>query len=148
MTAMKPPPDMTKPCPKQVGNLVKIYFSSDPENTSASIVVGFGKFHYWLLFVAGWANASDAIEILCISLLLPSAQCDLKLTSGDKGWLTAILFIGMLIGGYVWGAVSDVFGRKKTLIVAMFANALCGFASSLSQEKVSFFIIRFLSGVG
>ena len=40
---------------------------------------GFGRFHYWLLFVCGWANASDAIEILCISFVLPSATCDLSL---------------------------------------------------------------------
>ena len=24
---------------------------------------GYGRFHYWLLFVCGWANASDAIEV-------------------------------------------------------------------------------------
>ena len=100
------------------------------------------------MFVCGWANASDAIEILCISFLLPSAKCDLKLTSSEQGWLSAILFIGMLIGGYVWGGISDVYGRKKTLIIAMFVNAFCGFGSSLSQEKISFFIIRFVSGVG
>ena len=33
-----------------------------------------------LLLVCGWANASDAVEILCISFLLPSAECDLALT--------------------------------------------------------------------
>ena len=58
---------------------------------------GFGKFHYWLLLVCGWANASDAVEILCISFLLPSAECDLKLTTSDKGWLSATLFIGKVI---------------------------------------------------
>ena len=58
---------------------------------------GFGKFHYWLLLVCGWANASDAIELLCISFLLPSAECDLKLTTSDKGWLSATAFIGTRI---------------------------------------------------
>jgi len=122
--------------------------STKTDFETAQKIAGFGKFHYWLLFVCGWANASDAIEILCISFLLPAAQCDLKLTSAEKGWLSAIMFIGMLIGGYLWGGVSDVYGRKKTLIVAMMVNAVCGFASSLSQEKISFFVIRFLSGVG
>ena len=109
---------------------------------------GYGKFHWILLMVCGWANASDAIEVICISFLLPSAQCDLKLTSGDKGWLSAILFVGMMIGGYVWGTLGDSMGRKKILINAMFVNAICGFASSLAQEKITFFILRFLSGVG
>ena len=137
---------------------------------------GFGKFHYWLLLVCGWANASDAIELLCISFLLPSAECDLKLTTSDKGWLSATSFIGkkklrikvqtflefdlnirnnfhiklsgMLFGGYIWGSICDVYGRKSTLIVAMFLNAFSGFASSLCQEKISFIVLRLISGLG
>ena len=50
-----------------------------------------------MLLVCGWANASDAIELLCISFLLPSAECDLKLTTSDKGWLSATAFIGTRI---------------------------------------------------
>ena len=40
---------------------------------SALELSGYGWFHYWLAFICGWANASDAVEILCISFLLPSA---------------------------------------------------------------------------
>lgn len=58
------------------------------------------------------------------------------------------MFIGMLIGGYFWGSLGDAFGRRKTLMVAMFVNALCGILSSLAQEKTTFFIFRFLSGLG
>ena len=111
-------------------------------------MAGFGRFHYWLLFVCGWANASDAIEILCISFVLPSATCDLDLTSGDKGWLSATTFIGMLIGGYIWGSIGDTIGRKKTLMIAMYVNALFGILSSLSQTKGFFFAFRFFSGLG
>jgi hypothetical protein len=38
--------------------------------------------------------SSDAIEVLSVSFLLPAATCDLKLSSADKGWLNAIVFIG------------------------------------------------------
>jgi len=109
---------------------------------------GFGRFHYWLLFVCGWANASDAIEILCISFVLPSATCDLSLSSEDKGWLSAITFIGMLVGGYTWGSLGDQFGRRKTLMVAMIVNAIFGIGSSFSQIKATFFVCRFFSGLG
>ena len=59
------------------------------------------------MFVCGWANASDAIEILCISFLLPSAECDLELTGERKGNLSLILFVGMLVGGYIWVTVDQ-----------------------------------------
>lgn len=55
---------------------------------------GHGKFHYWLLLVCGWANAADAVEILCVSFLLPSAECDLRMTSADKGLLSGMVFLG------------------------------------------------------
>lgn len=55
---------------------------------------GFGLFHGLLLVVCGWANASDAVEILCVSFLLPTARCDLHLSSSDMGLLTANIFLG------------------------------------------------------
>ena len=56
--------------------------------------IGFGRFHYFLLIVCGLANASDAIEILCVSFILPSAECDLKMTTSDKGFLSSMTFVG------------------------------------------------------
>ena len=109
---------------------------------------GYGRFHYWLLLVCGWANASDAVEILCISFLLPSAECDLQLSPSRKGWLSAILFVGMMIGGYVWGSLGDTLGRRRVLINAMLVNAVAGILSSFSQEFYFFMIFRFISGVG
>ncbi len=57
-----------------------------------------------------FANASDAIEILCISFVLPSAECDLDLSTTDKGYLSSVTFAGMMIGGYVWGTLADISG--------------------------------------
>ena len=59
-----------------------------------------------------------------------------------------LAFLGMLVGGYVWGGLGDSLGRKKTLIGAMIINALCGFLSSFATSKGLFFTLRFFSGVG
>jgi MFS transporter, VNT family, synaptic vesicle glycoprotein 2 len=56
--------------------------------------IGFGKFNYIMLLLCGFANASDAIEILCVSFILPAAECDLDLSSQQKGYLNAITFFG------------------------------------------------------
>ncbi|XP_064421870.1 synaptic vesicle glycoprotein 2C isoform X3 [Latimeria chalumnae] len=56
---------------------------------------GFGWFHALLLLACGWANASDAVEILCVSFLLPTARCDLHLSTADMGWLTSSIFLGL-----------------------------------------------------
>lgn len=47
-----------------------------------------------------------------VSFVLPSA-CDLRLTSNEKGWLNAIIFVGMMVGGYSFGGVADIKVREK-----------------------------------
>jgi hypothetical protein len=58
--------------------------------------IGYGKFHWLVLILCGWAVSSDAIEVLSVSFMLPSAEKDLKMSSQDKGWLNAIIFVGEL----------------------------------------------------
>jgi len=120
----------------------------DQDFETALQQTGYGKFHYWLAMVCGWANASDAVEILCVSFLLPSAECDLQLTPVKKGYLSASLFVGMMIGGYIWGSLGDSLGRKTVLINSMVVNGVAGLVSSLGQNFWFFLVMRFISGVG
>lgn len=56
---------------------------------------GFGIFHVFLLLVSGLATSADAVEIFGVSFVVPIAEDDLNLSTGDKGWLDASIFIGM-----------------------------------------------------
>ncbi|XP_064168340.1 synaptic vesicle glycoprotein 2C [Anguilla rostrata] len=109
---------------------------------------GFGCFHGLLLVVCGWANASDAVEILCVSFLLPTARCDLQLGSADMGLLTASMFLGMMVGGYMWGYLADQSGRKKVLVISLAVNGVFGALASLAPWFWLFLALRFISGVG
>lgn len=109
---------------------------------------GFGLFHGLLLVVCGWANASDAVEILCVSFLLPTARCDLQLSSADMGLLTASIFLGMMVGGYVWGYLADQRGRKKVLVISLTVNGVFGAIASLAPWFWLFLLLRFISGIG
>lgn len=123
--------------------------SDEPVSYEAALKsIGYGKFHIILLALCGWAVSSDAIEVLSVSFMLPSAQCDLKLSSEDKGWLNAIIFVGMMVGGYFWGSMADKFGRRSVLMGSLTVNGLGGLVSSTSQVFWLFLIMRFISGVG
>ena len=111
-------------------------------------LIGFGAFQWFLSIVCILANASDAIEILCISFVLPSAECDLDLSTTDKGYLSSVTFAGMMVGGYFWGTLADVSGRKKILIQALLFNALFAILSGFSRSLVILLVFRFLSGIG
>lgn len=109
-------------------------------------LTGYGKFHYLLLTVCGFVSTSEEMDVISMSFILPSAQCDLKLNTQTKGWLNSIIFIGMMAGAYAWGSVADSLGRKKVLIAISFMNALCIVASSFSQSYELFMLFRFLNG--
>uniref|UniRef100_A0A3Q1EZ27 Synaptic vesicle glycoprotein 2 n=1 Tax=Acanthochromis polyacanthus TaxID=80966 RepID=A0A3Q1EZ27_9TELE len=106
----------------------------------------FGLFHWLLLVVCGWANASDAVEILCVSFLLPTARCDLKLSSSDMGLLTASIFL-MMVGGYMWGYLADQRGRRRVLVVSLTVNGLFGGLASFASWFWLFLLLRFISGI-
>ncbi|GLH05621.1 Organic cation transporter-like protein [Gryllus bimaculatus] len=109
-------------------------------------LTGYGKFHYFLLAVCGFVSTSEEMDVISMSFILPSAQCDLKLSTQTKGWLNSIIFIGMMVGAYAWGSVADSLGRKKVLIAISIMNALCIVASSFSQNYELFMLFRFLNG--
>ncbi|XP_068458448.1 synaptic vesicle glycoprotein 2C [Clinocottus analis] len=109
---------------------------------------GFGSFHWLLLLACGWANASDAVEILCVSFLLPTARCDLLLSSSDMGLLTASIFLGMMVGGYMWGYLADQRGRRRVLVVSLTVNGVFGGLASVAPKFWLFLLLRFVSGIG
>lgn len=109
---------------------------------------GYGRYHWKVLALCGWAVSSDAIEVLSVSFLLPAATCDLKLSSADKGWLNAIVFIGMLLGGYFWGSLADHQGRRTVLMWSLTVNGIGVLISSVVQSFWAFLLCRFFSGIG
>lgn len=53
----------------------------------------------------------------CLSSRL--RQRNFRMTSEDKGLLTAVPMLGMILGSYFWGCLADTKGRKYVLIGAL-----------------------------
>lgn len=121
-------------------------YSSKADFEQAIELTGYGKFHYILLAICGLVSTSEEMDVISMSFILPSAECDLDLNTQTKGWLNSIIFIGMMVGAYAWGSVADSLGRKKVLIVISIMNAICIVASSFSQSYEVFMVFRFLNG--
>lgn len=113
---------------------------------TAITLTGYGKFHYILLGICGLVSTSEEMDVISMSFILPSAQCDLNLNTHTKGWLNCIIFVGMMVGAYFWGSLADSLGRKRVLIVISYMNAFCIVASSFSQNFELFMLFRFLNG--
>ena len=110
----------------------------------------FGRFQVIALLVLGLANASDAVELLCLSFILPLLTIDSgeALSSTSKAWLSSGVFLGMLVGGLVFGTLADALGRRTTLAVSLGINAAFGLLASASPRYEWLIVCRVLAGFG
>ena len=54
-----------------------------------------------LTVVGANTEGGTQVEILAVSLIMPSAGLELGLDDAQKGWLSGCIFIGMLVGGRI-----------------------------------------------
>jgi VNT family MFS transporter (synaptic vesicle glycoprotein 2) len=130
--------------------------SLDPEKKSiyeydqALRQIGFGPVHVLILFGTGLALAADSIEVLSVSYILEEVKGPNELDVNDtqRLALSCIIFLGMMVGGYVWGSLSDISGRRRALLMSLTLNGAGGLLSSLWRNFYFFLFLRFVSGIG
>ncbi|KOB75194.1 putative synaptic vesicle protein, partial [Operophtera brumata] len=87
------------------------------EINSAYKTCKFGLFHVKLLSIAFTGFIAGVLVSNTTSYLLPSAECDLKMSLVQKGILNAIPYLGMLLSSVLAGFLTDAFGRKIFVVV-------------------------------
>ena len=92
--------------------------------------------------------AMDGFDLLILGFMLGAIREDLGLTTAQAGALVTWTLIGAVVGGIVFGALSDRFGRIRVLTwtIVMFAlfTGLCAFA----QGYWDLLVYRTLAGIG
>lgn len=68
---------------------------------------GFGKFNIFLIIFSGLALTTILMETLGISYILPVSECELNLSSKEKGLLSGISFAGIIASSHLWGFLAD-----------------------------------------
>ncbi len=81
----------------------------------ALISMGFGKFQAFVLAYSGMAKISEAMEMMLLSFVGQSVQAEWELSAQAESLITSVVFVGMLVGAYSWGIVSDNYGRRQVL---------------------------------
>ena len=52
----------------------------------------------------------------------------------QESWLTSVVFVGMLLGSYFWGAVADAVGRRPTFAAVAVVTLTFGLLSALAPS--------------
>ncbi|KAF2309178.1 hypothetical protein GH714_001057 [Hevea brasiliensis] len=112
------------------------------------LALGFGKFQHLVLLYAGMGWISEAMEMMLLSFVGPAVQHEWGLSSQQESLITSVVFIGMLVGAYSWGLVSDKHGRRKGFLVTAIVTSGSGFLSSFAPNYVVLIISRCLVGLG
>uniref|UniRef100_A0A182NCP9 Major facilitator superfamily (MFS) profile domain-containing protein n=1 Tax=Anopheles dirus TaxID=7168 RepID=A0A182NCP9_9DIPT len=112
----------------------------------ALLMSKFGIYNLCLITISGTILAAVLLETLGISYVLPVAECDLLLTTKEKGVLSAISFAGIICSSHLWGFLADTRGRRTVILPTLF---LAFAATVLSSFTTSFWLItitRFFTG--
>lgn len=113
---------------------------------TAIAATGYGRFNYLLLLVAMPCCIGTVFETTTMSYVLPSAECDLRLSLVDKGTLNAVTYGGMITSAFFWGFLSDTYGRKRLLVYGFLLDATFNVLCATSQSVVAIMIFKFMGG--
>ncbi len=98
--------------------------------------------------LAGFAFASNGLNLGVLSFALPGLQSAWGLTPGEAGLLTAAAGAGQLVGGAVMGYAADWMGRRAGYGLTVGLSALSTGAASLAPSLGALGAVLFVAGVG
>jgi MFS family permease len=109
--------------------------------------------YHWLVFVvASAAWFFDCLDQRLFSLARVPALTALAEPGADVQAMaksvTAVFLVGWGIGGLVFGALGDRYGRARMLTVTVLLYSVCTGLNFFSQTPWDFALFRFLTGVG
>ncbi|NDJ52109.1 MAG: MFS transporter [Chloroflexi bacterium] len=110
--------------------------------------IGIGRFQHKLLVIAGLGWAADAMEVSIVAFVLPSIIAQWALSPLQASGIGTAIFVGMLIGAWFWGRLSDRIGRKFGFQVTILIDSVFGFLSALSPNYLFLLITRTITGFG
>eukprot|EP01084_Bolivina_argentea_P187331 322712_1 len=110
--------------------------------------IGFGKFHYQLIFLCGLGYIADSMWSEAITLIITPVQNEWDVDNAYLGWLAATLFSGMCLGSFVWGRTSDVVGRKFPFTLTLTIGGITGMMTAFMTTYHWMLIMLFCLGFG
>ncbi|XP_053711345.1 synaptic vesicle 2-related protein-like [Synchiropus splendidus] len=110
--------------------------------------IGFGSFQWKMFFLTGLSWIADAMEMMILSVLGPQLHCEWRLEGYQVAAITSVVFCGMGISSPLWGKLTDKFGRKMGLTLAMSWSFLYSLLTAIAPRYGWLLFLRFLVGVG
>ncbi|CAG4905175.1 Putative metabolite transport protein YjhB [Paraburkholderia gardini] len=92
--------------------------------------------------------AMDGFDLLILGFMLPVIALDLHLSSAQAGSLVTWTLIGAVLGGIVFGVLSDWFGRVRMLTWTILIFAVFTGLCALARGYADLLAYRTIAGIG
>ncbi|CAB3780028.1 Putative metabolite transport protein YjhB [Paraburkholderia caffeinitolerans] len=92
--------------------------------------------------------AMDGFDLLMLGFMLPAISADLHLSGAQAGSLVTWTLVGAVVGGIVFGLLSDRFGRVRVLTWTILVFAVFTGLCALSRGYTDLLIYRTIAGIG
>lgn len=109
--------------------------------------IGYGKSQIEILIVVSCILITSLNQNIGISFLIPAAQCDLHLKPEDKGFLSSMVSLGIMVSSFFWGFFADTRGRRFAILLALSISTGITLISVFVQSFALFAACRFLTGL-
>lgn len=105
-------------------------------------------FPWYILAISGASYFFCFYDIIVIGTTLPKIILDFNISQQMGDWAVTTNLIGYILGAFLIGQLSDRFGRRLSLIVAISFYSVGTIFSAFSHNIDSFLVWRFVSGIG
>ncbi len=112
----------------------------------------FTREHWFVFFVASLAWLFDCLDQQLFNLARDGAMEDLLVDRARATVLapytTSVFLVGWAIGGLIFGALGDRYGRARMLTITILLYSVSTGLNSFSHGLVDFCVYRFVTGLG
>lgn len=93
-------------------------------------------------------TAVSQMNNMPITKLLVTSDVHMRKLSINSVLAGSVVYLGMMVGAFFWGGMSDKVGRRQCLLICMSTNGFFAFLSSFVQGYGLFLLCRLVAGFG
>jgi len=90
----------------------------------------------------------EGFDLQAAGVAAPKLVPAMGLEPSIMGWFFSVSTIGMFLGAYLGGWLSDRIGRKTVLLLSVVLFGLCSILTGLAQDETQLIAARLITGVG
>lgn len=124
-------------------------FAAEKTPTLPEVIdnLGFGLAQVRAGCIGSGVMFADGAELLLISSVTEAVADQWGLGPSQRGMVVTVVFVGIMVGNFASGPISDNFGRRQLIISSFIGIFVFSILSSLTTGFVTLAIARFFVGI-